>query len=149
MDGPRFDTWTRRHFGLAAGEMATVMLAFGPLWEADAKKGKKGKKKRKRCRKLEKPCGKKKRCCKGSRCAHSASYGRKVCCHTYGQPCPREGFECCGDLACGMIAGLPPEDIRCCGGPGRRFGAGCKSDDDCCLFHECNTSTGECEVSET
>lgn len=147
MDGSRFDAWTRRRFGLVASGMATAILALTPPRDGDARNHKK--KKKKRCRKLEKPCGKKKRCCRGSRCAQSATYGRKVCCHGYGQPCPRQGSECCGDLACGMIAGLPTEDIRCCGGPGRRFGDGCKTDQDCCLFHECNTSTGECEVIES
>lgn len=145
MNASHFDGWTRRRFGLTAGGTVAALLGLAPRRDADAKKGKKRKR---RCRKLEKPCSKKKRCCRGSRCAQSATYGRKVCCHAYGQPCPRQGSECCGDLACGMIEGLPPEDIRCCGGPGRRFGDGCKSNQDCCLFHECNTSSGECEVIE-
>jgi hypothetical protein len=41
MDAARFDSWTRRRFGLAAGGLAAFLIPMAGLDTADAKKGKK------------------------------------------------------------------------------------------------------------
>lgn len=81
MDGLRFDLWTRRRFGLAAGGLATLVIGLG---ESAAKKNKK----KKRCVKPGGACttGGKKKCCKNRRCDRAAGGGlNTVCCKSAGE----------------------------------------------------------------
>jgi hypothetical protein len=96
MDASRFDAWTRRNFGLAAGGALAALLG---LSAADAKK--KGKKKR--CRKLGATCnpGGKRKCCGKLRCDHHGinSVDQTFCCKTVGKSC-KDGLDCCTPLEC-------------------------------------------------
>ena len=95
MDGLRFDLWTRRRFGLAAGGLA-ALLVF-PIDGAAKKK----KKKKKRCLNIGADCvaGSKKRCCKNLRCDFAGgSQTTTFCCKTAGE-C-RFGFDCCFGWVC-------------------------------------------------
>ena len=59
MDSSRFDTWTRRRFGLATGGMVATLARLASPADADAKnknKQKKKTKKKQRCRKLGQIC---------------------------------------------------------------------------------------------
>jgi hypothetical protein len=67
MDGPRFDAWTRRQVGFAAGSLIGASLGLGALAAAEAGKCKGNKKK------CGKKCISKKKCCGGC--------GQKTCCH--------------------------------------------------------------------
>ena len=100
MDSSRFDTWTRRRFGLAAGGMAATLARLTSPADADArnkkKKKKKNKKKKQQCRTLGQVCrqtGKRKRCCQGKQCEDVDGQDFR-CCKALGQPCA-EGDECC------------------------------------------------------
>jgi hypothetical protein len=48
MDGSRFDTWTRRRFGLAAGGLATALLGLVTLDDLEARKKRRRKKKKRK-----------------------------------------------------------------------------------------------------
>lgn len=65
MDDVRFDLWTRRGFGLAAGSLFAALLALASVDDVMARK-----KRKRRCTKHEKRCGKK--CIKGSCCPGKA-----------------------------------------------------------------------------
>ena len=99
MDATRFDAWTRRRFGLAAGGAVAAALGLGGPIESEA-----GKKKM-RCRKLQqscKPSGRKKRCCKGKGllCEIVVGLNGRHCCRGVGAACT-ETADCCGFLDCG------------------------------------------------
>jgi hypothetical protein len=99
MDEPRFDAWTRRRFGLAAGGLATVL--FGLMHnDADAKKQRKNKK---RCRKLGRSCkpGGTHRCCGKLKCDRISfeDNPKTRCCRKLDQPCA-ENEDCCASLCC-------------------------------------------------
>ena len=94
MDGSRFDAWTRRRFGLAAGGVVASLFGLSQL-DIDDSEAKKGKK---RCRNLGQNCrtGGKRECCrkKGLSCQifDEGSDARRCC---------RKGFEpCTGDEQC-------------------------------------------------
>lgn len=114
MDGPAFDAWTRRRFGLAAGGALAVL--HGSI-ETAAKTHKKKRKKKKRCRKLQQPCtpGGKRKCCGDLRCAvHSANAGvQTFCCKTEGKACS-DASDCCEPLSCNPVTSqcseLAPSD---------------------------------------
>ena len=99
MDGSRFDAWTRRRFGSAAGSLAAVLLSGN---EAAAKK------ERKRCQKAGKTCGGKKRCCGQLRCAQTGEVNPvdRCCRHTEGGSCATSA-DCCLPLGCN------PENKQC------------------------------------
>ena len=103
MDGPEFDAWTRRRFGLAAGG---ALAALSGSIETAAKKNKKKRKNKKRCRKLQQRCtpGGKRKCCGDLRCAvHSANAGiQTFCCKTEGKSCSDAG-DCCDPLGCNPV----------------------------------------------
>ena len=88
MDGPEFDAWTRRRFGLATGGALAALAGFG---ETGAASKKSKKRKKKRCRKHLQTCkpGGKRKCCGKLRCDfHSGnSLEQEVCCKTSGQSC--------------------------------------------------------------
>ncbi len=97
MNGSRFDTWTRRRFGLAAGRMVVTLAPLASPKDADGKKDKnKSKKRKKRCRKVGQVCrqsGKRKQCCTGKVCADFDGQNFR-CCKNLGQSCTAGG-ECC------------------------------------------------------
>ena len=65
MDDARFDAWTRRRFGRAAGGLLTALIGLGTAEQTAAKHHHKPKK----CKKTETKCGKK--CVKGTCCPHT------------------------------------------------------------------------------
>ena len=88
MDDTRFDAWTRRRFGLAAGGVLAPLLGLARTEQAVA---------RKRCRKLGKPCvigGR--RCCKGRTCGGPPP--DRFCCKQGGESC-KKPRHCC-NLTC-------------------------------------------------
>lgn len=100
MDETRFDAWTRRRFGLAAGGIAALPGLFGP-GIAHAGKGKKQRKKR--CKKLGAGCkpGGKRRCCGSLKCdrIHFDPSPKTRCCRRKDQPCAGHD-DCCAGLCC-------------------------------------------------
>ena len=95
MQGFRFDTWTRRRFGLAAGGMAATLARLTSPEDADAR-NKNRKKRKMRCRQDGQVCrqsGKRKRCCQGKQCADFDGQ-RFRCCKAIDHPCSA-GSECC------------------------------------------------------
>ena len=101
MDGFRFDAWTRRRLGLAAGGALTELVGIIGLHDVEAKK--KRKKRQKRCKKLGQPCrqGAKRKCCGDLRCRITAADldVHTFCCKTEGKPCITE-LDCCDPLLC-------------------------------------------------
>ena len=95
MDGTRFDGWTRRRFGVAAGGMAVALLGPGRATGSEAQKHKRRKK---RCQKLGEACvpGGKRRCCHGRACGGPLE--ARFCCKQGGEPCAGPGA-CC-NLTC-------------------------------------------------
>ena len=77
MDGPEFDAWTRRRFGLAAGGALAALVG---LATTDAKK--------KRCKKLGARCRRngKRKCCGQLKCDATGFAGQRptVCCRKDG-----------------------------------------------------------------
>ncbi|MCA9878281.1 MAG: hypothetical protein KC442_10885 [Thermomicrobiales bacterium] len=117
MDETRFDAWTRRRFGLAAGGAAASVLgllgAIG-LSDPDAEARKKhnknknrknNKRKRKpKCRKLGDACDNNRRnqqCCNDNQlCAQVSEFGSgDYCCKQNGYGC-QSSSDCCGKNRC-------------------------------------------------
>ena len=97
MDGSRFDAWTRRRFGLAAGGVVGSLL--GIVGEEPADVVAKKKKKKERCRKLGQKCtkGGKRECCEDNGLAcyrFDEATEAKRCCRRGNQPCVNDG-QCC------------------------------------------------------
>ncbi len=101
MDGSRFDAWTRRKFGLAAGGAVASLIGLAALPEAEAKKNKN--KNKKQCRKLGQTCDinkKNQRCCKsGQDCAQVQGISGNVCCKQQNANC-QHNTDCCGTRKC-------------------------------------------------
>ena len=105
MNGSRFDTWTRRRFGLAAASgLVGPLLALAGRDGAAAKK----KKRKKRCKKLRQACApgaKRKRCCKGEGlfCDEVSGLpdGKTHCCHEAGGTCA-DNRDCCRQGQCNL-----------------------------------------------
>lgn len=94
MQDSRFDSWTRRRFGLAAGG-ALASLA-GLAWPEATDARKQNKKRKHRCRIVDRTCrqsGKRQRCCTGKLCARFDGQQYR-CCKALDQPCSAGG-ECC------------------------------------------------------
>ena len=107
MDGSRFDNWTRRRFGLAAGGFAASLLGLARLEEAEAKNNKPKKdkkpKKAKKCKKLGTGCNptaKFKKCCGPGVCQSVDSVGGNRCCQTLSGSVCSSDSECCGNMRC-------------------------------------------------
>ncbi|MGH2615535.1 MAG: hypothetical protein ACRDJC_09875 [Thermomicrobiales bacterium] len=93
MDDFRFDAWTRRRFGLAAGGIAAAVLGIAPGTDTEARK--KRRKKKTRCKKLGDVCaGGKRKCCDNRACVLIDNSLR--CCKDEG-PCT-DNFQCCSGL---------------------------------------------------
>lgn len=118
MNGSRFDLWTRRRFGMAAGAITArpaglaAALGLAATETAQAGKRRRKRKKRKRCIKLLKPCrvgGR--RCCRQHVCQSfdTGANGTFFCCKGPGAPCSTSQ-QCCPPAACqietGATAGL-------------------------------------------
>ena len=126
MEGSRFDAWTRRGFGVAAGGLAGTILAQAAI------PGAKAGKKRKRCGKQNDQCNDgKKKCCCGYHCEAFDSGPRRCCraadfpassdqdccsgrrelgrciCKTLSQPCS-ESRQCCSGLCSSNTCQTPP-----------------------------------------
>jgi hypothetical protein len=98
MDGLRFDIWTRRRVGIAAGGAFPALLGLTARNDGTAKK------KKKRCRKLGKTCktnGNRKKCCGSLKCdAISFEPNTQTrCCRKIGQACS-DNTDCCALLCC-------------------------------------------------
>lgn len=98
MDDIRFDAWTRRRFGIAAGGAVAALIALVSPDQGAARK--KGKKKKKRCLDIGVSCTTGGRpCCGALRCDSAGGGGPNTfCCKTAGS-C-RFGFDCCFGWAC-------------------------------------------------
>jgi hypothetical protein len=124
MDGSRFDAWTRRHFGLAAGGLAASLMWLAAFADTDAKKKKK--KKKKKCKKLGTGCtpGGKRKCCKKQNliCAPIPGLGGNRCCRDVGQTCTFS-TDCCSTFCL---------DDRCQPSFCKELGQFCDMDEQCC-----------------
>lgn len=97
MRGSRFDSWTRRRFGLTAGALAAAHFGLSNL-SADARKKHKRRKHKKRCRKLGETCTDGGRaCCSGRTCGGDPALGT-FCCQQGGETC--SGNEDCCNRQC-------------------------------------------------
>ncbi len=119
MDGSRFDAWTRRRLGLAAGGLTAGLLGLTGLTETEAKKRKN--KKKKKCQKLGVGCNPtgKKKCCKDLSCEEAPSVGGNRCCKNDQITCT-VGSECCSTLCqsnacfCKAIGQACSANQQCC-----------------------------------
>jgi hypothetical protein len=134
VDGSRFDAWTRRRFGLAAGGLAGSLLALVHAGQDDVTATKKKKKKKKkRCGRLGAFCNPdgKPGCCGGLTC-DIRFFGTPFCCVRGGESC-ETGHECC--------SGECTTDFKCY----------CKDIDDECFVdgHCCsyNCDGGQCKAA--
>jgi hypothetical protein len=133
MDGTRFDRWTRRRFGAAAGGFAAFLLGPDARRDIAAKKGKKT-----RCRSLLQTCSptkKENHCCSGLNCDPIHDFTGLRCCYGRQHPC-NDGGVCCGNTVCLPVDGLVG---KVCCGTGAAF---CRSNQDCCSGLVC--SGGQC-----
>ena len=106
MDDKRFDTWTRRRFGLEAGVGGALAGLFALACGADAegKKNRKKRRRRKRGLKLNAPCttgatGRRK-CRRGLHCDSPATGLMSTFCCSRGNVACDEGFDCCIGFTC-------------------------------------------------
>jgi hypothetical protein len=102
MDGSRFDAWTRRNFGVAAGGALAGLLALAGRHDAEAQVTEP---EAKNCRKNGQTCDQTRRgqeCCNDNNlCAQIAGEGSNTfCCKQVGGTC-RRNSDCCGLNRCG------------------------------------------------
>jgi hypothetical protein len=104
LDGLRFDGWTRRRFGVAAGGALAALIGAGGSRHAGADK--KGKQRKKRCLKLGAPCrpGGKRKCCHRRACEQVAMEDdpQTYCCKDNAAKCGRDE-DCCGFSECDPV----------------------------------------------
>lgn len=137
MDGSRFDAWTRRGFGLAAGGVAGTLLAQAGLVGTEAKKKKKKKKKQcpelPVCRGFGASCTTDgtRSCCCGLDCRPAGMSGN-ACCRAAGTACTTSG-ECCSTAPNACTGGF----CFC-----KTNGQPCTSNGQCCSFRCGATGTG-------
>ena len=135
MDGKRFDAWTRRRFGLAAGGLVTSLVALvGPdVATTTAKDGNK----KNNCKNLGQGCSnggkkkKKRKCCKDKDLVcRDADTGGQRCCRDVGGSCsPMSPSDCC--------TGLCQTDQCFC----KTTGQPCTLEKQCC--------SGNCDIGGT
>jgi hypothetical protein len=108
MEGSRFDSWTRRRFGLATGSAAMAgLLALVGAVETEAKQNNNNnnnRRRKKKCRKLGQFCDENRRnqsCCNANQlCANVPGLGSGTfCCKHNGQGCSVNN-DCCGKNIC-------------------------------------------------
>lgn len=131
MDGSRFDAWTRRRVGLAAGGLTVGLLGLTGLAETEAKK-----KHKKKCKKLGIGCnttGKKQRCCADLLCEPSTTVGGNRCCLDDGKACSNTN-DCCSGFCL---------DSRCQPNLCKTLGQACSANPQCCSG---NCSGFQCAV---
>jgi hypothetical protein len=99
MDGSRFDSWTRRRVGLAAGGIVTSLLGLTDLDGASARKKRRKRRKRKKkagenCLKIGTSCtaGETPNCCGSLICG--SFFGRTFCCKGPDESCSSPE-DCC------------------------------------------------------
>ena len=100
MDSIRFDAWTRRRFGLAAG--STLGALVGLIARHDmAAKHRHHHHNKKRCKRLGDTCGAKHKCCGKLLCARSImnAGAETLCCKREGKSCS-DTIDCCDGFAC-------------------------------------------------
>jgi hypothetical protein len=131
MDETRFDAWTRRRLGLAAGGLASFALRPETRHAVMAKKKHKH---RIRCQKVLAPCDpndKKRRCCSGLNCdVFDLQVGLR-CCLGLRSLCEAGNNQCCGELLCSEVTQLG--GTHCCSDGS----APCSEDEDCCFGAPC------------
>lgn len=136
MHGARFDSWTRRRFGLTVGGMVAALTVRAGSDDATA-----GKRRKERCKRLGDRCtqGSNRKCCKILRCDLTFdSSPDAVCCKREGELCDGDN-ECCDVRRRCRTNGCSNPDRACCG----VTGAACEIDCDCCEGFNCLTD-GEC-----
>ena len=106
MDDTRFDAWTRRRFGLAAGGLAATVLGLAGIEDAQTRK-----KRKKRCKRLGASCksGGKRTCCGTLRCDRISfePSPKTRCCRKKDQPCV-DNHDCCAGLCCQLSGTCGP-----------------------------------------
>ena len=106
MDDTRFDAWTRRRFGLAAGGLAATVLGLAGIEDAQTRK-----KRKKRCKRLGASCksGGKRTCCGTLRCDRISfePSPKTRCCRKKNQPCV-DNHDCCAGLCCQLSGTCGP-----------------------------------------
>jgi hypothetical protein len=128
MEGSRFDAWTRRSFGLAAGGLAGSLMAHATVLDVAAKKKKK---KKKKCREFAESCTEKETCCCGLACRPAGMSG-DACCRIGGSECS-SATQCCSGRCTGGYCECKSNN-----------GLACSQDSDCCSF-KCDTGgTNKC-----
>ena len=127
MDDTRFDTWTRRRFGLAAGGTAAAVLGglLGTigLGEEDAEAARKHRNNNKNRK--------------------SNKRKRDEKCRKLGNACDdnRRNQQCCNDnQLCAQVSQLGSGTFCC-----KQNGSNCQGDSDCCGRNRCRN--GVCQVS--
>jgi hypothetical protein len=118
MDGSRFDAWTRRRFGLAAGGLAGSLVALESAKVATASQKKK--KKQRRCKKDGQDCGGRQKCCEDLICRPIEGLVGRHCCRDIDQPCTAM-VQCCsgvceGVCICKSTGSVCFVDANCCSG---------------------------------
>lgn len=131
MDGSRFDSWTRRRFGLLAGGLAATLFGGTPPQAVGAKKKKKRKhKKQATCALLGDVCSPTSSpiCCVSLACKSVAALGGDRCCKDIiGTPCAAP-TECCSGICL---------DRECQPDICKEIGQFCGTATDCCS-RNCN-----------
>ena len=98
MDAQRFDTWTRRRFGLGLGGLGAALLGLTRLDDVAAKTGKGKKGKGPKCQKAGTGCNPvqkgKRGCCAELTCQVVPGFGAERCCAATGASCA-QAQECC------------------------------------------------------
>jgi hypothetical protein len=146
MNDVRFEAWTRRRVGRAAGGLLTLLTLHGFSDDAAGKNRKRRKRKRnrnRRCLALQQPCrtGKQQpHCCADLACDETKTLDGLVhrCCRRLRDACDSVA-DCCYPAGCGKVSGVL--DRRCCA----ELGAQCSTDGDCCDLALCNPVTLVCE----
>ncbi|MFN8589859.1 MAG: tail fiber domain-containing protein [Thermomicrobiales bacterium] len=141
MEPDRFDTWTRRHLGLAGGIAALAGLINSG--RVDAKK-KKRKCTHDRCRSVTQTCDSNvadSTCCPGLNCDVFGAGPDLRCCLGLNSHCQPAQSKCCRELICELVAGSASG--RCCAPEGDL----CVIDSDCCTGLDCGQ--GRCNQLPT
>ncbi|CAA9547701.1 MAG: hypothetical protein AVDCRST_MAG59-1423 [uncultured Thermomicrobiales bacterium] len=97
MDDSKFDAWTRRGFGRAAGGAAASLLGLAGLDTAGT--GVAGAADRARCRKVTRSCSATKPCCGDLTCGRSVIREGKFCCRKGTARC-QDSKDCCAPALC-------------------------------------------------